>query len=86
MSTTRPQHDAGISEPYACHNPSWACPLAASQTFLKDTSPPDQLWMGSCRRLRSGYGRSSSRTLAAWGPLGPEVMSNSTACPSSSER
>ncbi len=32
------------------------------------------------------YWRSSSRTLAAWGPFGPDVTSNSTACPSSSER
>ena len=32
------------------------------------------------------YWRSSGRTLAAWGPLGPDVTSNSTAWPSSSER
>ena len=34
----------------------------------------------------AGYWRSSGRTLAAWGPLGPDVTSNSTAWPSSSER
>src|SRR5215217_9523737 len=28
-----------------------------------------------------GYWRSSGRTLAAWGPLGPDVTSNSTAGP-----
>ncbi len=33
-----------------------------------------------------GYWGSSSRTLAAWGPFGPDVTSNSTAWPSSSER
>jgi hypothetical protein len=33
-----------------------------------------------------GYWRSSGRTLAAWGPFGPDVTSNSTAWPSSSER
>ena len=32
------------------------------------------------------YWRSSGRTLAAWGPFGPDVTSNSTAWPSSSER
>ena len=32
------------------------------------------------------YRGSGSRTLAAWGPFGPDVTSNSTACPSSSER
>src|SRR5215217_9110871 len=34
----------------------------------------------------AGYWGSSGRTLAAWGPLGPDVTSNSTAWPSSSER
>jgi hypothetical protein len=34
----------------------------------------------------AGYWGSTSRTLAAWGPLGPDVTSNSTAWPSSSER
>src|SRR5215217_5755317 len=34
----------------------------------------------------AGYWGSSGRTLAAWGPLGPDVTSNSTTCPSSSER
>jgi len=33
-----------------------------------------------------GYWGSSGRTLAAWGPFGPDVTSNSTACPSASER
>ena len=36
--------------------------------------------------LGAGYWGSSGRTLAAWGPLGPDVTSNSTAWPSSSER
>jgi hypothetical protein len=34
----------------------------------------------------AGYWGSSGRTLAAWGPFGPDVTSNSTAWPSSSER
>ena len=34
----------------------------------------------------AGYWGSSGRTLAAWAPLGPDVTSNSTTCPSSSER
>ena len=34
----------------------------------------------------AGYWGSSGRTLAAWAPFGPWVMSNSTACTSSSER
>ena len=34
----------------------------------------------------AGYWGSSGRTLAAWGPFGPDVTSNSTTWPSSSER
>ena len=34
----------------------------------------------------AGYWGSTSRTLAAWGPFGPAVTSNSTTWPSSSER
>ena len=34
----------------------------------------------------AGYWGSSGRTLAAWAPFGPDVTSNSTTCPSSSER
>jgi hypothetical protein len=46
-------------------------------------SPPGTLLGGL---FSAGYWRSSGRTLAAWGPFGPDVTSNSTAWPSSSER
>jgi hypothetical protein len=38
------------------------------------------------RAVGAGYWGSSGRTLAAWAPFGPDVTSNSTTCPSSSER
>jgi len=38
------------------------------------------------RAVGADYWGSSGRTLAAWAPLGPDVTSNSTTCPSSSER
>src|SRR5215217_5590926 len=50
---------------------------------LQHRSPPADLPGGLSG---AGYWRSSGRTLAAWGPFGPDVTSNSTAWPSSSER
>jgi hypothetical protein len=72
----------------------WQRPLQAHNetfTFLADIG----FALIKSRRARPAHGRagclagywgSSGRTLAAWGPFGPDVMSNSTAWPSSSER
>src|SRR4029453_46019 len=49
----------------------------------RSTAPVEPL----CRNLPPdcGYGVATGRTLVAWGPFWPWVMSNSTAWPSSSE-
>ena len=76
---------AGRLRPHRGHQGRQPGPRdGAGQAALKErASPPDSFSGGL---LSAGYGRSSGRTLAAWGPLGPDVTSNSTACPSSSER
>ena len=56
---------------------------ARSEIVQAGKSPPGRLLGGL---FGGGYWGSSGRTLAAWGPFGPDVTSNSTAWPSSSER
>jgi hypothetical protein len=61
------------------------------QNFGWDRGPPIPPAQQPARGLPgglvgAGYWGSSGRTLAAWGPLGPDVTSNSTAWPSSSAR
>jgi hypothetical protein len=58
-------------------------PGVPSAILQAHKSPPGRLQGGL---FGGGYWGSSGRTLAAWGPFGPDVTSNSTACPSSSER
>ena len=52
-------------------------------SFKSTRARPASYRAGLCG---GGYWGSSGRTLAAWAPFGPGVTSNSTACPSSSER
>src|SRR5215218_4846255 len=60
----------------------WRCG-PGQRSRLQHRSPPADLPGGL---VGAGYWGSSGRTLAAWGPFGPDVTSNSTAWPSSSER
>jgi hypothetical protein len=58
-------------------------PGAPSGILQEHKSPPGRVLGGP---VGAGYWGSSSRTLAAWAPFGPGSTSNSTACPSLSER
>ena len=60
-------------------------PRAASLMAVqcRGTTPPNEQ-VGSFPA--GSYWAATGRTLVAWAPLGPWVMSNSTVCPSSSER
>ena len=69
---------------YRAPGPSRNLPRCAPSAILQaHNSPPGGLLGGL---YGGGYWGSNSRTLAAWAPFGPDVTSNSTACPSSSER
>jgi len=59
------------------------CPRCPKRDPSRAQEPARQ---GAGRPVGAGYWGSSSRTLAAWAPFGPCSTSNSTACPSLSER
>jgi hypothetical protein len=67
-----PQADQVVSQ-----GPEPAAVLPTSTRARPDTTG---------RAVSAGYWDSRGRTLAAWGPLGPDVTSNSTGWPSASER
>jgi hypothetical protein len=62
----------------------WTCPRCVPRAILQGRKSPPGRRLGGL--FGGGYWGSSSRTLAAWAPFGPDVTSNSTAWPSSSER